>query len=32
MLHFELASERVIGGVERKGFISLKEKKTVAYH
>ena len=22
----------MIGGVERKGFVSLKEKKTVAYH
>ena len=32
MLDFELSSERVIGGVERKGFVNMKEKKTVAYH
>lgn len=32
MLDFEISSERVIGGVERKGFVSPKEKKTVAYH
>jgi len=32
MLDFELSSERVIGGVERKGFVNLQEKKTVAYH
>lgn len=32
MLDFEISSERVIGGVERKGFVSVKEKKTVAYH
>jgi AFG3 family protein len=32
MIDFELSSERVIGGVERKGFVSLEEKKTVAYH
>jgi hypothetical protein len=32
MLDFEISSERVIGGVERKGFVSPKEKKTVAFH
>lgn len=32
MMDFELSSQRVIGGVERKGFVSIKEKKTVAYH
>lgn len=32
MLDFELSSERVIGGVERKGFVSAREKKTVAFH
>ena len=32
MIDFEISSERVIGGVERKGFVSLEEKKTVAYH
>jgi ATP-dependent Zn protease len=32
MIDFELSSERVIGGVERKGFVSVSEKKTVAFH
>ena len=32
MIDFELSSERVIGGVERKGFVSIEEKKTVAFH
>lgn len=29
---FEDATERVIGGLEKKTVISVEEKKTVAYH
>jgi AFG3 family protein len=29
---FELATERVIGGLEKKTVITLNERKTVAYH
>jgi AFG3 family protein len=30
--HFELASDRVIGGLESNKMISMEEKRTVAYH
>jgi AFG3 family protein len=32
LLQFEKATERVIGGLEKKTPITLQEKKTVAYH
>jgi AFG3 family protein len=32
MIDFEISSERVIGGVERKGFVSGEERRTVAFH
>jgi AFG3 family protein len=33
MMHFEMAIERVIGGLEKKSLVlSPEEKRTVAYH
>jgi AFG3 family protein len=32
MKEFEQATERVIGGLERKNIMTLKERRTVAYH
>lgn len=32
MRQFEEATERVIGGIEKKAVMSLEERKTVAYH
>jgi AFG3 family protein len=31
-IDFEMATERVIGGVEKKKIITEKERRTVAYH
>lgn len=30
--HFEMATERVLAGIEKKSIMSPEERKTVAYH